>query len=87
MLALVNRGAIKSNSEMWHNFQGFPFSLSQTEAHNSMSISQEMSFLEVLIFKIFWGHISEPPRELAPLVLELLGSQFILNALPPPPKE
>jgi hypothetical protein len=25
LLALVNKGAIKSNSEIWHNFHGFSF--------------------------------------------------------------
>jgi hypothetical protein len=37
----------------------------------------ENGISRVLIFKIFWGHTTGPPRELAPLALESLGSQFI----------
>jgi hypothetical protein len=38
--------AKKSNSEIWHKFQGFSFFEDKlTEAHNSMPILQEMAFL------------------------------------------
>jgi hypothetical protein len=39
-------GAKKSNSEIWHNFQGFSFfEVKLKLIHNSMPISQEMAFL------------------------------------------
>jgi hypothetical protein len=38
-------GAKKSNSEIWHNFQGFSFFEVKLKAHNSMPILQEMAFL------------------------------------------
>ena len=60
-LALVNRGAKKSNSEIWENFQGFSFfevKLKLIIAGNSISRD--------LIFKIL---ITGPPRELVPSAL------------------
>jgi hypothetical protein len=54
----------------------FPFLKSNWSSQFSAHIA-ENGISKVLIFQIFWGHTPGPRRELAPLALESLGSQFI----------
>jgi hypothetical protein len=80
LLALVNRGCkgVQKNQIQKYGTisKVFPFLKSNWSSQFSAHIA-ENGISRVLIFQIFWGHTPGPRRELAPLALESLGSQFI----------